>query len=170
MKISIRKTKYFFLVIYVILMSGSFFGLSYSNVLSKINIVAVGIGFLYLLIKGKFEFRRDLITLFLMITVFTYIIRMIMWNELSSITGYIGDLAIVFSYVLLARYVNYDLFIDQYIKIMLAMSIGALLGMRFFNVLISMPVPIIRGDWNYHYLWTFFRKTVLFIVVNSCYL
>lgn len=160
MKISIRKTKYFFLVIYVILMSGSFFGLSYSNVLSKINIVVVGIGFLYLLIKGKFEFRRDLITLFLMITVFTYITRMIMWNELSSITGYIGDLAIVFSYVLLARYVDYNLFIDQYIKIMLAMSIGALLGMRFFNVLISMPVPIIRGDWNYHYFGIFALREV----------
>lgn len=160
MKISKRNALYFFLMIYVLLMSGSFVALSYSDVLSKINIVITGIGFLYLLAKNKLEFKKDLITAFLVVTIFTYFIRMMMWNELSSVTGYIGDLAIVLTYVLLAVHIDYDLFVNQYIKIMLIMSIGALFGMLFFSTLISLPVPVINGYWSYHYFGFFALRAV----------
>ena len=83
MRIKKNNIYYSIVIIYTLLMSGSFIAHSYSDVLTKINmIVSVGVILAYCRRNG-FAIRRDIVTLFAAITILDYIIRMRYWKEVS---------------------------------------------------------------------------------------
>ena len=118
MRIKKNNIYYSIVIIYTLLMSGSFIAHSYSDVLTKINmIVSVGVILAYCRRNG-FAIRRDIVTLFAAITILDYIIRIIYWNEFSSFTGYLGDICILVVYNIKGTAFDYNLFIIKYTKIL----------------------------------------------------
>lgn len=155
MRIKKNNIYYSIVIIYTLLMSGSFIAHSYSDVLTKINmIVSVGVILAYCRRNG-FTIRRDIVTLFAAITILDYIIRIIYWNEFSSFTGYLGDICILLVYIIIGSAFDYSLFIIKYNKILRVLTIASLVGHAFYSALIRMPVPVIGNTWKYHFFGLF---------------
>ena len=153
MRIKNNKIYYSIVILYTLLMSGSFIAHSYSDVLTKINIiVSIGVIMVYSR-RNRFTVRRDIVTLFATITILDYAIRIIYWNEFSSFTGYLGDICIFLVYIIIGSTFDYRYFIMTYNKIIRILTIASLIGYAFYTILIRIPVPVIGDTWRYHFFW-----------------
>lgn len=136
-------------------MSGSFIAHSYSDVLTKINIVITIITLVFYCNNTQFKMRRDFVSFFVFILVLNYGIRMLYWDEVSSFNGYLGDICIVSMYLMIGSCLEYKFFVTIYNKILRVLTIASLVGYFCYDILIKLPAPVIGETWKYHYFGIF---------------
>lgn len=167
MKVKKINMYYLFWIGYMLLMSGSFFAHTYSDILTKINMVVTCFVLIVSVKNYKKYIRQDIVTLFFVVVLINYGIRIFYWSEFASLTGYLGDILIVAMYIFLGTKMQYKIFSSLYIKIMRIMSIASLFGHVFYSYLIKLPVPIIGTSWKYHWFGIFALREVGGSVRNS---
>ncbi|MCD8013366.1 MAG: hypothetical protein LUG99_09350 [Lachnospiraceae bacterium] len=155
-----KSISYYVIVYYLLIMSGSLFGHFASDSLAKINAVVTVALIFYVVFVSGIPIRRDLVSAFLVISVFTYIFRILWWNELGSIMGYVGDILILISFILWAYVLDYKLMIKAFINIMLWMAIFSIIGYVFYDNLVSLAVPVLGSSWKYHFFGIFSIREV----------
>lgn len=155
------------IVIYLLVMSGSVFQHSGMDSLQKINsCVAIIMSVRYLLKRGiNFVVKKNILDIFMVLSAIGLTIIMVLWNDISGISGYVGIYSLLLVSYFISRRNDFEKIKNMYIDTILFIAFVSLV--LFFGQTITSKLPYISlddGNYKYYLIYAQFsnnRITVL---------
>lgn len=144
MKIN-EKIRTYFIIIYLLIMSGSVLQNLYMESLQKINIIITCFLVFVEISKNKrffCEIPKNALSIFLIVAIVSSCINIIIWQDLGSIAGYLANISLLIVALIVAYKIDYLIFVECFVEIMLFLAIISLLF--YYIPVISEILPSIH--------------------------
>lgn len=134
--------KNYIIVIYLILMSGSFFQRLYMDTFQKVNIVLMVLLIAVKMLRRDGSLRfvpKNVLFVFVITAIIGTFLNMIYWFDFGSIWGYVANISLVLMPFLLITEADFDLFKDCFIEFLI--FIAAVSLVLFYIPAITSVLP-----------------------------